>query len=148
MSRFIELVELLGEQNKLYNEIQEINAKLDPIKKKISKINDSIQFNSELYMFLCEKILNTYTKEQLLEVDKYRKQLEQANSHGTIFSINGFIFDPLNDSWYIYDYEQDGDKVRFIISCRKNEGSISGLMTFLDTHYTDWIKFSELEKFD
>ena len=57
----------------------------------------------------------------------------------------------VNVSWYedgVFAYDQEGDNIRFLVSCRKNEGSISGLMTFLDTHSTAWIKISELEMFN
>ena len=151
MNELIELVELLGEQNNLYAQVQELNTKLDPIKKKINKINESIPFSSKLHSFLCDKILETYTKELLEEVDEYRKQLKGQypyTGHTETVYMASKIFDPYYDSWYIYDYEQEGDNVRFLVSCRKNEGSISGLMTFLDTHYTNWIKISDLEMFN
>ena len=141
MNKFIELVELLGVEKELHNQINEINTKLDPIKEKIREINDRIPLNSELHMFLCEKILNTFTQEQIDKVKSYRESMK------TYYCITR-VFDPLYDSWYIFDYEKDGDKVRFKVSCRKNEGTISGLVTFLDPHYTDWMRISELERFD
>ena len=59
MNELIELVELLGEQNNLYAQVQELNAKLDPIKKKINEINENIPFNLKFHSFLCEKIMET-----------------------------------------------------------------------------------------
>lgn len=149
MNKIKTMVELLSYKNQLIKQSQEIQSKLTPIQENINSLNDQIFMSKELHDFFCEKILSTYTKDELDEVDKYRKALSYAAEHQTITSYNGYkIFDPFNDSWYIYDYEQEGDNIRFLVSCRKNEGSISGLMTFLDTHSTDWIKINELEKFN
>lgn len=152
MNKIKEMIELLGEQNRLYKQLQEVQSLLEPIKSKISVLNDSISMSTRVYNFICDKILETYTKDEIEKVEEYRKLLAQANTYvnsTSVYSYNGFkIFDPYNDSWYIYDYEQEGDKIRLLVSCRKNEGSISGLMTFLDTHCTNWFKISELEMLD
>ena len=153
MNKLKTMIELLSYKQTLNKEITGLQSKLNPIQENINSLNDQIFMSKELHDFLCEKILETYTESELEEVGKYRKFLRPnywvptetapANAY-----ISSKIFDPFNDSWYIYDYEQEGDNIRFLVSCRKNEGSISGLMTFLDTHYTAWIKISELEEFN
>ena len=149
MNKIKSMVELLSYKNQLVKQSQEIQSKLNPIQDSINQLNDQIHMSRKLYEFLCEKILETYTENELEEVGKYRKQIHPNPWIPTATSyVNSKVFDPFNDSWYIYDYEQDGDKIRFKVSCRKNEGSISGLMTFLDTHCTDWIKISELDMFN
>lgn len=149
MNKIKEMVELLGEERKLQSKLQEVQSVLQPIIEKVRALNEDIFMSTSLYHFLCEKIMNTYSEKELEEVGEYRKQLHPNPFIPTETAyVSSKIFDPFNDSWYIYDYEQEEDSIRFLVSCRKNEGSISGLMTFLDTHYTAWIKISELEQFN
>lgn len=149
MNKMKTMIELLSYKRTLEKEMTELQSKLEPIRENIGSLNDSIFISTNLYNFLCEKIMDTYSEKELEEVGEYRKSLSYSAEHQAITSYNGYkIFDPFNDSWYIYDYEQEGDNIRFLVSCRKNEGSISGLMTFLDTHSTAWIKISELEMFN
>lgn len=149
MNKIKEMVELLGEERKLQSKLQEVQSVLQPIIEKVRALNEDIFMSTSLYHFLCEKIMDTYSEKELEEVGEYRKQLHPNPFIPTETAyVSSKIFDPFNDSWYIYDYEQEEDNIRFLVSCRKNEGSISGLMTFLDTHYTAWIKISELEQFN
>jgi hypothetical protein len=148
MNKIKTMIELLSYKQTLNKELTELQSKLKPIQENINSLNDQIFMSTKLYSFLCEKIMDTYSEKELEEVGEYRKSLNY-NQLNSITSYNGYrIFDPFNDSWYIYDYEQEGDNIRFLVSCRKNEGSISGMMTFLDTHSTAWIKISELEMFN
>lgn len=149
MNKIKTMIELLSYKRTINKELTELQSKLKPIQENINSLNDQIFMSTKLYSFLCEKIMDTYGEKELEEVGEYRKQLHPNPYIPTETSyVSSKIFDPFNDSWYIYDYEQEGDNIRFLISCRKNEGSISGLMTFLDTHSTAWIKISELEMFN
>ena len=146
------MIELLSYKQTLNKEITELQSKLKPTQENINSLNDQIFMSTKLYKFLCEKIMDTYSEKELEKVGEYRKQLHPnpyiPNISTETSYVSSKIFDPFNDSWYIYDYEQKGDNIRFLVSCRKNEGCISGLMTFLDTHSTAWIKISELEMFN
>lgn len=149
MNKIKTMIELLSYKQTLNKELTELQSKLKPIQENINSLNDQIFMSTKLYSFLCEKIMDTYSEKELEEVGEYRKQLHPNPYIPAETSyVSSKIFDPFNDSWYIYDYEQEGDNIRFLVSCRKNEGSISGLMTFLDTHSTAWIKISELEMFN
>lgn len=142
------IIEVLDEINDTEKQIKPLQDRLNDKRKTLSELNEKLPFMFSLRDFLSEKILETYSEEALNAVNEYRKELEkQKNGTATSYTANK-TFDPLNDSWYIYDYEREGDKIRLVISCKKNEGSISGLLTFLDTHYTNWFKISELEMFD
>ena len=163
MNKLKEMIELIDAEKILENEVQEIYSKLNPIREQIKTINDNISISKELFDFLCEKILETYNENELKEVERYRQLLNSSDCAITVHEgheispstrqyYNQFytqrhsIFDPKSDSWYIYDYEKEGDKVRFLVSCEKYEGHISGLMTFLDTHYTNWFNLKEIEE--
>lgn len=146
MNKLKTMIELLSYKQTLNKELTELQSKLKPIQENINSLNDQISISKELHDFLCEKILETYTENELEEVGKYRKKIHPNPwIPRETYYVNSKVFDPFNDEWYICDYEQKEGKIRFMVSCRKNEGSISGLMTFLDTHYTDWIEISELE---
>lgn len=149
MNKIKEMVELLGEERKLESKLKEVQSLLKPIREKVRVLNEDIFMSPSLYHFLCEKIMDIYSEKELEEVEEYRKQLHPNPYIPTETSyVSSKIFDPFNDSWYIYDYEQEGDNIRFLVSCRKNEGSISGLLTFLDVHNTNWFKISEFNKED
>ena len=142
------IIEVLDEINDTEKQIKPLQDRLNDKRKTLSELNEKLPFMFSLRDFLSEKILETYSEEALNAVNEYRKELEkQKNGTATSYTVNK-TFDPFNDSWYIYDYEREGDKIRLLVSCKKNEGTISGLLTFLDTHYTNWFEISELEMFD
>lgn len=142
------IIEVLDEINDTEKQIKPLQDRLNDKRKTLSELNEKLPFMFSLRDFLSEKILETYSEEALQAVNDYRKEIEvQKRDTAITYSLNK-TFDPFNDSWYIYDYEREGDKIRLLVSCKKNEGTISGLLTFLDTHYTNWFEISELEMFD
>lgn len=142
------IIEVLDDINDTEKQIKPLQNRLNDKRKTLSELNEQLPFMSSLRDFLSEKILETYSEEALQAVNDYRKEIEvQKRDTAITYSLNK-TFDPFNDSWYIYDYEREGDKIRLLVSCKKNEGTISGLLTFLDTHYTNWFEISELEMFD
>ena len=142
-------IEVLDDINDTEQQMKPLQDRLNDKRKTLSELNEKLPFIFSLRDFLSEKILETYSEEELEEVDKYRKQVHPNPWIPTeTCYVSSKVFDPFTDSWYIYNYEREGDKIRMVVSCKKNEGSISGLMTFLDTHYTNWFKISELEMFD
>lgn len=149
MNKIKTMIELLSYKQTLNKELTELQSKLKPIQENINQLNEQIFMSNKLHDFLCEKIMETFTEDYLNEVYKYRNAIHPNKFIPTETAyVNSKIFDPYNDSWYIYDYEQENGKIRFKVSCRKNEGSISGLMTFLDTYCTDWIEMSDLDMFN
>lgn len=142
------IIEVLDDINDTEKQIKPLQEKLNGKRLALSELNERLPFMFSLRDFLSKKILEIYSEKELEAVNEYRKELEQQkNGTATSYTANK-TFDPFNDSWYIYDYEREGDKIRMVISCKKNEGSISGLLTFLDTHYTNWFEISELEMFN
>lgn len=140
-------IEVIDEVKALEEKIQPLQNELSDKRKTLSELNEQLKFNNSLKDFLSKKILDTYTDSELEEVGKYRKLIHPNPYIPTevTFYANSSVFDPFNDEWYIYDYERNGEKIRFSVSCKKNEGSISGLMTFLDVHHTDWFNINEYE---
>jgi len=134
------IIEVIDEINITEQEIEPLQKRLNDNRKSLSELNEKLPFMYSLRDFLAEKIIETYSEDELKALSEYRRELKSLTSYSS-----NKTFDPLYDSWYIYDYERKGDKIRIKVSCKKNEGSISGLMTFLDTHYSSWFEMSELE---
>ena len=136
-----DIIEVIDEINITEQEIEPLQKRLNDNRKSLSELNEKLPFMSSLRDFLAKKIIETYSEDELKALSEYRSELKSITSYSS-----NKTFDPLYDSWYIYDYERKGDKIRIKVSCKKNEGSISGLMTFLDTHYSSWFEMSELEQ--
>lgn len=140
------IIEVLDDINETATEIEPLQKRLNDKRKTLGELNEQLLFMSSLRDFLSKKILETYSDAELEEVGKYRKQVHPNSWIPTeTCYVSSKVFDPYYDEWYIYNYERKGDKIRLAVSCKKNEGTISGLMTFLDTHYTNWFEISELE---
>ena len=141
-------IEVLDDINDTEQQMKPLQDRLNDKRKTLSELNEKLPFIFSLRDFLSEKILETYSEDELELLKEYREYLKGFSNTLYYNQRLSKVFDPFTDSWYIYNYEREGDKIRMVVSCKKNEGSISGLMTFLDTHYTNWFKISELEMFD
>ena len=147
MAEITQFIEVIDEINCLTEKIKPLENDLNIKTEALKTLNNELKVSLSLHRFLSEKILETYTEKELEEVGKYRKLLHPNQYIPTATAyINSSVFDPFNDEWSIYGYEKNEDKIRFLVSCKKNEGSISGLMTILDTHYTNWFKISDFNE--
>ena len=145
MNKLKEFLELNKQRKELNEELAPLQAKMGELNDKIANLNDSLTFSREKE-FISQKLWDAFdsdTKEALQYLRKKRD--EEIKSGAFSYSAYKTPFDPFYDSWYIVSHEIDGDKIRFEVSCRKNEGTISGLMTFLDVYWTTWFDISELE---
>lgn len=143
-----DIIEVLDDVNSLSEQIKPLQTKLNEKQQTLREINEKLPFMFSLRDFLAEKIIDTYSKEELKDLEDYRKYCKDlSNTTRTYYDSRlSKVFDPLYDNWNIFDYEKNEDgKIRFMVSCTKNEGSISGLLTFLDTHYTSWFDINEYE---
>lgn len=139
-------IEVLDDVNSLEEQIKPLQTKLDEKRQTLREINEKLPFMFSLRDFLAEKIIEEYSDEELELLEEYRKFRNQFNKETCYNARLSKVFDPLYDYWHIFDYEKNEDgKIRFNVSCTKNEGSISGLLTFLDTHYTSWFDINEYE---
>ena len=144
-------IEVLDEVKSLEKEIKPLQDKLNDRRNTLSELNERLPFMFSLRDFLSMKIIETYSQEELKLLNEYRKYCKDlSNSNRTYYDARlSKVFDPLFDNWYIFDYEKnDNGEIRFKVSCKKNEGTISGLMTFLDVHYTSWFNPKEIEELD
>lgn len=145
MNRLKEFIELDKQRKELNEELIPLQTKMAELKHGIDIVNDKLSFTKEKE-FISQKLWDAFdsdTKEALQYLRE--KRAEEINWNAISYSAYKTPFDPFYDSWYIVSHEIDGNKIRFEVSCRKNEGTISGLMTFLDVYWTTWFDISELE---
>lgn len=138
---------------KAIDEIRNIQKKINILKLKLNKkqnildkLNEELCVNSELRDFFVEKILESYSKEELEEVEKYRSCIESQNSMNAIFGYYN-IFDPKYDKFEIVDYEKnENDEIRFGVTTQKENQSISGILHAIrPIHYTTFFKIEEFK---
>ena len=145
MDKLKQFIELETERKSIQEKLTPLKVRLDGVTSRINDLNDSLNFSAEKD-FIAQKIWDAFPNEKkelvLEERKKYTGTMDSANYS---YAAINTPFDPFHDSWYIVTFQKDGDKVRFEVSCRKNEGTISGLMTFLDTYWTDWFDIKELD---
>ena len=161
MNTLKEFIELEAERSAL-------EEKIAPEKRRIHEINeDEQEFNDNLPLsvknFIAEKLWEGFSSDYKEQVQEQRKKIEEMlyppkseltwntsngdviSSSYSIYSIERGPFDPVHDDWWIFSFEEKDDKMRICVSCKKNEGSISGLMTMLDAHWTVWFDKKEIE---
>lgn len=145
MDKLKQFIELETERKSIQEKLTPLKVRLDGVTSRINDLNDSLNFSTEKD-FIAQKIWDAFPNEKkelvLEERKKYTGTMDSANYS---YAAINTPFDPFHDSWYIVTFQKDGNKVRFEVSCRKNEGTISGLMTFLDTYWTDWFDIKELD---
>lgn len=144
MEKLKQFIELEGERKKLQEQLSPIQHAMSQLVASLSNLNDSLSFSAEK-KFISQKLWDAFgneTKEALIEL---RKKRDSELNIATSYSAYNTPFDPFYDAWHLVSFEQDGDKIRFQVSCNKNEGTISGMMTFLDTYWTTWFNVNELD---
>ena len=132
----------------------------------IGRLTDDFNHNLlwSVKNFISQKLWDNMDSDTKEKVEKYRDELDKMlnppkhefswattedggsyGSCGVIYAIPPGPFDPFHDEWWIFKTEKKDGKVRIGVSCRKNEGSISGLVTFVDEHWTDWFDEKEID---
>ena len=156
-----EFVDLKEEAKAIHKRIKPETDRLDDIARLADDFNHNLLWNVK--NFISQKLWDNMDSDTKEKVEKYRDELdkmlnppkseftwaatEDGGSYGSyaIHTIPPGPFDPFHDEWWIFSTEKKDEKVRIGVSCRKNEGSISGLVTFIDQHWTDWFDISEIE---
>ena len=132
-------IELQEKMKPLQDEMSEVNSR-------IRDLNDKMPYG--IKMVIQDKLWENTPDSVKEEIDDYHRKVSEMMSSGAYYAFNQKCpFDPRIDKWHLITFEQEGDKIRFQVSCYKNEGTISGLMTFLDTYWTTWFSISEIEHY-
>ena len=144
MKKLKQFIELEGERKGLQEKLQPLQYSMNRLNAELSELNDSLMFSCDKD-FISQKIWDAFEDERKEALIELRKKRDSELNNATSYSAYQTPFDPFYDSWRLVTFEKDGSKIRFQVSCRKNEGTISGLMTFLDTYWTDWFDIKELD---
>jgi hypothetical protein len=144
MDKLKQFIELEGERKGLQEKLQPLQYSMNRLNIELDELNDSLMFSCDKD-FISKKIWDAFEDERKEALIELRKKRDSELLNATSFSAYQTPFDPFYDSWRLVTFERDGNKIRFQVSCRKNEGTISGLMTFLDTYWTDWFDIKELD---
>lgn len=124
---------------------RDIREKMAPLEsllkdanKEIESIVESLPFSTK--QFISQKLWDAFSGDRKERVLQARKELEERNSSvATSYTMEDLNrpFDPFNDDWRIVDMQETDDgKVEIEVSCRRREGSISGIYAFLDVYWT------------
>lgn len=145
MDKLKQFIELEGERKGLQEKLQPLQYSMNRLNAELGELNDSLMFSCDKD-FISQKIWDAFEDERKEALIELRKKRDSELNNATSYSAYQTPFDPFYDSWRLVTFEKNGNKIRFQVSCKKNEGSISGLMTFLDTYWTTWFEISELDK--
>lgn len=144
MDKLKQFIELEGERKGLQEKLQPLQYSMNRLNAELGELNDSLMFSCDKD-FISQKIWDAFEDERKEALIELRKKRDSELNNATSYSAYQTPFDPFYDSWRLVTFEKDGNKIRFQVSCKKNEGSISGLMTFLDTYWTTWFDISEIK---
>ena len=129
-----------------------LQKELDPLESAVRKMVCEINnFNANLpyglQYFISKKLWENIDPSVREKIEATRNEISRMlNNASSYHNIEKTAFDPIYDKWRLVTFEEDGDKIRFEVSCIRNEGSISGMFTFLDTYWTTWFDKSELDR--
>ena len=139
-----EYIELEREREKVQEELSPLQAKMHSLNAQISKLNGDMPYGVK--KLITEKLWENITPSEKEEIEDYHRKVSEMMDAGySTISARNCPFDPRLDKWSLITFEEKDGKIRFEVSCKRNEGTISGLMTFLDPYWTTWFDISELE---
>lgn len=135
MGNLSDFIKAEGSRKEIQNELTPIMDRLHRINDEITKINDNLTIEEKK---IIEDAIWENIPEQLQQkILDVRRRREEMFNGSFAYAATDELFDPYTDSWYIVTYEVvDEGHVKFQVSCRRREGTISGLYTFLDTYWT------------
>lgn len=134
---------------------KELQEKMKPLQEELTNITSKLRDLEGNLPYGVKKVIEDKLWDNISPSDKekienYHNEIHEmldGNGSYCIRAMGKSPFDPRMDKWHIISFEQDGDKIRFEVSCIKNEGTISGLMTMLDVYWTTWFNISEIEHY-
>lgn len=144
------IIDLLDKKESISNEISRLQKTQQTISEQVKDYVKNL--SSEKKRFLDDKILSTFSEEQLKQIKAYRKYMEDL-SKGVCNCYQSWsnIFDPYIDKYTIKKVivNNNADEGRFIkvtVTPEKPSNSISGLVNFYNFYTTDWFDIDEFEK--
>ena len=143
------IISLLDKKENITNEISRLQKTQQTISEQVKDYVKNL--STEKKRFLDDKILSTFSEEQLKQIEAYRKYMEGL-SKGVCNCYQAWnnIFDPYIDKYtiekVIVNNNADGGMfIKVPVSPEKPSNSISGLVNFYNFYTTDWFNLEEFE---
>ena len=144
------IISLLDKKENITNEISRLQKTQQTISEQVKDYVKNL--STEKKRFLDDKILSTFSEEQLKQIEAYRKYMEGL-SKGVCNCYQAWnnIFDPYIDKYTIEkvivnNKADEGMFIKVTVSPEKPSSSISGLVNFYNFYTTDWFDINEFEK--
>jgi len=145
MNKLQEYIQAETERRLIANEMEPLQARMTTVLAKIDSINDELLLTEKA--FINRKLMENLSQDHIEAIQARRDEIKKMLSDATSYSLSHIdVFDPEHDEWHLVGFETNEDKIRFQVSCKKREGTISGLLTFLDIYWTSWFNISELSE--
>ena len=143
------IISLLDKKESINNEISCLQKMQQTISEQVKDYVKNL--STEKKRFLDDKILSTFSEEQLKQIEAYRKYMEDL-SKGVCNCYQAWnnIFDPYIDKYTIEkvilnNKADEGMFIKVTVSPEKPSNSISGLVNFYNFYTTDWFNLEEFE---
>ena len=143
------IISLLDKKENITNEISRLQKTQQTISEQVKDYVKNL--SSETTRFLDDKILSTFSEEQLKQIEAYRKYMEDL-SKGVCNCYQAWnnIFDPYIDKYTIEkvivnNRADDGLFIKVSVMPEKPRGYIS-MARLYDYYTTDWFDIDEFEK--
>ena len=143
------IISLLDKKENISNEISRLQKTQQTISEQVKDYVKNL--SPEKKRFLDDKILSTFSEEQLKQIEAYRKYMEDL-SKGVCNCYQAWnnIFDPYIDKYTIEkaivdNRADDGMLIKVTVMPEKPSGYIS-MARLYDFYMTDWFDIDEFEK--
>ena len=147
------IISLLDKKESISNEISRLQRTQQTISEQVKDYVKNL--SPEKKRFLDDKMLSTFSEEQLKQIEAYRKYMEDL-SKGVCNCYQAWnnIFDPYTDKYTIERVEKvivknkvyEGLFIRVTVTPENPSNSISDLVNLYDFYMTDWFDIDEFEK--
>ena len=144
------IISLLDKKESISNEISRLQRTQQTISEQVKDYVKNL--SPEKKRFLDDKILSTFSEEQLKQIEAYRKYMKDLST-GVCNCYHAWnnIFDPYTDKYTIEkvivnNNADEGMFIKVTVTPEKPSNSISGLVNFYNFYTTDWFDINEFEK--
>lgn len=147
------IISLLDKKESISNEISRLQRTQQTISEQVKDYVKNL--SPEKKRFLDDKILSTFSEEQLKQIEAYRKYMKDLSTGVcNCYQAWNNIFDPYTDKYTIERVEKvivknkvyEGLFIRVTVTPENPSNSISDLVNFYDFYMTDWFDIDEFEK--
>ena len=144
------IISLLDKKENISNEISRLQKTQQTISEQVKDYVKNL--SPEKKRFLDDKILSTFSEEQLKQIEAYRKYIEDLSAGVCNYAMAwNCTFDPYIDKYTIEkvivnNNADEGMFIKVTVTPEKPSNSISGLINFYNFYTTDWFDIDEFEK--